>query len=227
VLGRQSDATLFMISLGRGARIDALKDKLEQLALASGGGSGQNRAMTAWENEKLKLHPQHGWRARPGCKIFVADRGAVRFEYPRTWFIVADEDSVKLYDKQPPHDDSRLAVSYVRLPPIDWSGLPVAALLEAAVRDDERATDAWEPIREQNRADLEIAWREARFIDPGEKREARSRICIARRSTIQCLLTFDFWAANLKPCDAVWSTVLETLELGELIADPTRGPLVF
>ena len=36
-LVRESDATVFMIALGRGAKIDALKDKMEQLAQASGG----------------------------------------------------------------------------------------------------------------------------------------------------------------------------------------------
>lgn len=183
--------------------------------------------MAEWENEDLRLHSQHGWRARPGCKIFVADRGAVRFDYPRDWLVIPDEDSVKLYDKEPPDDDSRLAVSYLRLPPVDWSGLPVAALLEAAMREEERPIDTWGPIGEVRRGDLELAWREVGFLDPGEKREARSRMCIARRSTLQCLITFDFWAADLEQCEAAWNTVLETLELGEFIADPTRGPLVF
>jgi Ca-activated chloride channel family protein len=36
-LVRESDATLFMVGLGRGAKIEALKEKMEQLALASGG----------------------------------------------------------------------------------------------------------------------------------------------------------------------------------------------
>jgi hypothetical protein len=76
------------------------------------------------------------------------------------------------------------------------------------------------------RGDLQVAWREVSFLDPIEKRDARSRICVARRSPLQCLITFDFWAAHLEPCASAWNTVLETLELGESIADPTRGPLV-
>lgn len=182
--------------------------------------------MPEWETDKLRLQTGHGWRARPGCKIFVADRGAVRFDCPQHWVVRPDADSVKLYDKEPPDDDSRLAVSYLRLPPVDWSGLPVAALVETGMRADERPIDTWGPIREVRHGDLELAWREVSFLDPAEKREARSRMCIARRSTLQCLITFDFWAADLESCGAVWETVLETLELGEVIADPKRGPMV-
>jgi hypothetical protein len=183
--------------------------------------------MAEWEREDMRLHSHHGWRARPGCKIFVADRGAVRFDYPQDWFILMDEDSVKLCDKEPPDDDCRLAVSFLRLPPVDWSGLHMRTLLEAGMRDDERPIETLGPICEVQRGDLELAWREVRFLDPGEKRQARSRMCIARRTTLQCLITFDFWEADLERCEAAWQTVLETLELGEFISDPTRGPLVF
>ena len=176
--------------------------------------------------DELRLRSRHGWRARPGCKIFVADRGAVRFDYPEDWVVRPDNDSVNLYDQEPPDDDSRLTVSYVRLPPVDWSGLPVTALVEAGMRGDERAIQMWGPIREARRDDLELAWREVTFLDPAARREARSRVCIARRSTLQCLMTFDFWASDLERCDAAWETVLDTLQLDEFIADPTRGPAV-
>ena len=156
----------------------------------------------------------------------MIDRGAVRFDYPQDWVVSPDDDSVKLYDKEPPDDDSVLAVSYVRLPPIDWSGLPVATLVETGLRGDERAIDTRGPMREARRGDLELAWREVCFLDSATKREARSRMCIARRSTLQCLITFDFWPADVERCEAAWETVLETLELGEFIGDATRGPVV-
>src|SRR5947208_13957128 len=101
--------------------------------------------MAEWEQDDLRLHSHHGWRARPGCKIFVADRGAVRFDYPQDWFVVPEEDSVKLCDKEAPGDDSRLPVSYLRLPPADWSGLPLAALLDSRMREDGRAVHTWRP----------------------------------------------------------------------------------
>jgi hypothetical protein len=61
-----------------------------------------------------------------GCNVFVADRGAVKFDFPREWVIAPGDDSINLHDKAPPDDDCVLAVSYLRLPPIDWSGLPLA-----------------------------------------------------------------------------------------------------
>ena len=176
------------------------------------------------EWEELSLDPRHGWRARPGCKIFVADRGAVRFDYPQSWVVAADDDSIKLYDRAPPDDDCRLAVSYLRLAPIDWGGLKPATLVEAGIRGDERPIDMWGPIHEGERGDLELAWRESGFIDPVEDREAKTRMCIARRSNIQCLITFDFWVADRPRCAQVWETVLDTLRLAEYIDDPTRGP---
>ena len=32
--------------------------------------------MAKWDKRTLKLSEAHGWHARPGFKIFVADRGA-------------------------------------------------------------------------------------------------------------------------------------------------------
>ncbi len=182
--------------------------------------------MAKWERNESRLRWGHGWRARPRCKIFIADGGAVRFDYPQDWIVVPDEDSVKLYDKEPPDADSQLAISYLRLPPVDWSGLPLAVLIETAMAGDERRIDTWGPIREARRDDLELAWREVSFLDPVERLKARSRMCIARRSALQCLITFDFWETNLERCEVLWDTVLETLQLGEFITDPTRGPVV-
>src|SRR5438876_933263 len=91
-----------------------------------------------WQKETRKLRDRHYWTAQPGCKVFVADRGAVRFDFPQEWVIVPGSDSINLYDKAPPDDDCVLAVSYLRLPPIDWSGLPLATLVEQTTKDDTR-----------------------------------------------------------------------------------------
>jgi hypothetical protein len=81
-------------------------------------------------------------------------------------------------------------------------------------------------MQEARRGDLELAWQEVTHIDPVANREPRSRLCIARRSDLQCLITFDVWPADLDRCDAAWATMLETLELAEFVADPRRGPVV-
>ena len=182
--------------------------------------------MSDWDKEELRLHARHKWRAKAGCKIFVADRGAVRFDYPEMWVVIPDEDSIKFHDKPPPDDDSRLAVSYLRLPHIDWSGVALAGLIETAMQGDERPMDTRGPIVETSRDDLQIAWREVGFVDPSENREAKSRLCLARRLNLQCLITFDFWESDAAWCSQAWDTVLETLELGEYISDPTLGPMV-
>jgi hypothetical protein len=182
--------------------------------------------MARWRKETRKLRDHHYWSAQPDCNVFVADRGAVRFDYPRDWVIVPDPDSIKIHDKQPPDDDCVLAVSYLRLPPVDWSGLPLSLLVEKSSEGDSRPIYERGAIHELRRGDLEIAWREMRFVDPGEKREARSLFCLGRRGQIQALITFDFWETDSERCRKVWETVLKSLELGEYIQDPTVGRIV-
>src|SRR5258706_887671 len=178
----------------------------------------------ARKNKKtLRLQSDHQWRAKPSHQIFVADQGAVRFDIPERWIVIPEPDSVKLYDKQPPADDCVLAVSYLRLPPMDWSGLSLTMLLNKATESIEREVTALEKPVELRRADLECAWREMRCIDPKEQREAISYLCLGRRKLIQCLITFDFWVTDRAKCNAVWNVVLETLTLAEFIRDPPTG----
>jgi hypothetical protein len=183
-------------------------------------------AMTKWEKEVLKLKKNHTWKSRPGHRIFVAGRGAVRFDFPQDWVVIPDADSIKLHDRQPPDDDCRLAVSYIHLPEIDWSGLPISELVRQVVEGDERGIIAQGEMHEVRRPDLELAWTEVTFIDPAEGREARSRICLARGSNIQPLITFDFWADDAARFAPVWDEVLRSLQLGMYIEDPTRGHTV-
>ena len=53
----------------------------------------------------------------PGYNIFVADRGAVRFDFPRDWIIEPGENgSIKFHDKKPPDDDCTLQITVMYLP---------------------------------------------------------------------------------------------------------------
>jgi hypothetical protein len=182
--------------------------------------------VSKWKRETRKLRDRHYWTAQPDCNVFVADRGAVRFDYPRGWVVVPDPDSIKIHDKAPPDDDCVLAISYMRLPPIDWSGLPLASLVEQASRGDSRPIYEWGEIDELRRGDLEIAWREMRFIDPTERREALSFFFLGRQGQVQALITFDFWESDAARCRKVWEVVLKSLELDEYIQDPTVGRVV-
>ena len=100
----------------------------------------------------------------------------------------------------------------MRLPPIDWSDLPLSQLVWEIVNDDHRNIIGQGVIHDVRRPDLELAWTEVIFIDPHERREARSRICLGRGSNIQALITLDFWRRTLPAsvgcgtkCSALWS----------------------
>ena len=182
--------------------------------------------MTRWSKNTRKLRKDHGWTARPGCRIFVADRGAVRFQFPDSWVVSPDPDSVKIRDKPYPDDDCVLAVSYLRLPRMDWSSLPLSSLVEVATQGDERPIHYWGNVVEASRGGLDIAWREMRFTDPEGQQDARSRLALARQGGIQALITFEFWESDSERRERVWDLVLETLELDGYIEDPTRGPII-
>ena len=179
--------------------------------------------MAKWDKRTLKLPQKHGWHAKPGYKIFVADRGAVRFDFPEDWVVVPDADSIKFHDKQPPDDDCTLAMSVMRLPPGDWSGLKLSTLVAKLVENDRRGATLRGEIVDVHRADLDLAWAEVAFIDPNEKRPARSRTCLARASNIQPLITFDFWEDQAPRLGKVWDEILRSLRVAEPIIDPTLG----
>ena len=173
----------------------------------------------------FKLQQRHRWKSKPSHSICVLDRGAVRFDFPESWIVKHHPDSIKIHDGEPPDDNCVLAVSYLRLPPIDWSGLPLRELVTVAASGGDREILERKDIVEEPRADLELAWIEIRYIDSQEKRPAVSRIAIGRGSGIQCLVTFDFWADQAARFEAVWKEALRSLVLGWYVEDPTRGPV--
>ncbi len=179
-----------------------------------------------WSKQTLPLKSSHTWKAPPGYQVFVADRGAVRFNFPRAWVVEPEADCIALYDQKPPKDDCRLAVSYLRLPPVDWSGLPLAELIAELVKDDHRPVLARGKIMAVPREGLELAWTEVRFMDPQEKREAFSRLALARGSKLQALITFDYWAEDARRLTPVWDEVMRSVELGRYVTDPTAGDVL-
>ena len=181
--------------------------------------------MAKWSKKEFKLRESHRWKAKPGYKIFVADRGAVRFDYPGDWVVLPGDDSIRLYDRQPPDDNCLLQISVIYLPlEIDWSDLPLTHLLGEALKGDDREILARGPIHHVRRPDLELAWTEYRFLDTNEQREALSRACLARGSSIQPFITLDFWPEDAERLQPIWDEVLRSLRLGEYVKDPTRGP---
>jgi hypothetical protein len=179
-----------------------------------------------WEKRRLRLKKDHQWKAAPGSKIFVADRGAVRFDIPDTWVVVpAANATIKFHDRPPPRDNCTLQLSVFHLPPRDWNDLPLSMMIEQIVDYEQEGLIERGQVVEILRHDLDIAWIETRYIDPSEHREARSRICLARGSNIQPLMTLAYWADDASWVVPIFDEMLRTLRLGEYINDPTRGDL--
>lgn len=176
--------------------------------------------MPNWVKQTLKVMDDPGWPVTPGCNVFIANRGAVRFDYPHAWVAVpsTDCDSMQLYDRQPPDDNCRIEISVMELNPrIDWSGLPLRQILPDILKDDSRKLYGKAEYVQVKRKDLELVWVEHRFIDPVEKREARSRACLALGSSVMPFITMEYWRNDRGQFVSVWDTVLTSLTLGQYI----------
>lgn len=178
-----------------------------------------------WIKKTLELKPDHGWEGPPGYKIFVADRGAVRFNVPRDWAFEPKEKSFKFTDKEPPDDDCCLEVSFNRLPSSrDWSLFPLKSVLRQAMEEDDRNIIERSEVISVKRQTARIVWMEIKFIDTqAEPREAFSRTCVGIGSNIQCLITFDYWADQAEQLIPHWDEVIRSLTLGLYIGDPRTG----
>ncbi len=174
------------------------------------------------QKQTFRLAKEHAWRARPGHKIVVLDRGAVRFDIPQGWVLEFGEGAVELRDRPSPDDNCLLQATVLPVPTdIDWSPLPLAPLLEDATAGGEQEVIAREPIEHAERSGLELVWRETRYVDPGEHREARSRTCLARGAGIHAVLTMSFWPEDAARFGPVWDEVLRSLRLGEYVEATT------
>ena len=184
-----------------------------------------------WRGRQFNLSDQHRWKAKPGNKIFVANRGAVHFEYPRNWIIVPEGESICIYDGKEPDDNIRIQVSVTQIGPngltIDWDKLPSLEyqMEHNVLTTDNRQRTRKGPMLKVRRRDLEYAWLEIDFIDPTEKRKAHSRACLARGANVQTFITMEFWPEDHGIANDVWNNVLESLKLGVYVENPFRGPL--
>lgn len=176
-----------------------------------------------WIKETLELKEDHNWQCEPGNRIFVAGRGALRFDVPQDWYFEPDENSFRFLDRKPPDDDCRLEASFNLLPPGDWADFPLVHILKQVIKDDTRNPDEQGEIFQLKRSTARIVWTQIRFIDPQENRPAYSRIAIGLGSGVQCLITFDYWVDDAPRLTPVWDTVLSTLVLGLYIRDPRTG----
>ena len=174
-----------------------------------------------------QLADNHTWRAPSGYKIFVIDRGAASFNIPADWFMKQIEP-LELLDKEPPDDNARIMVTFWRLPPnIDWTGLPLSQLLDVSTKDSQHERIAQGNIVQPKRQDgIELVWREDRFLDPGENREAYTRIALARGFGAALLITCDCWPEDRTRISPHWNELLRSIQMGRVIADPLKGEVL-
>ncbi|MBW4642108.1 MAG: hypothetical protein KME23_03675 [Goleter apudmare HA4340-LM2] len=177
-----------------------------------------------WIKQTLELKPDHHWESSSGYKIFVANRGAVRFNVPQNWVFEPQDKSFKFLDNKPPNDDCCLEVSFNQLPPNDWSQFPLKRTLRKIMEDDSRNVIERGEIITVKRQTARIVWTQIKFIDTqAEPREAFSRTCIGLGSNVQCLITFDYWADQAEQLIPIWDEVMRSLTLGLYIRDPRTG----
>lgn len=181
-------------------------------------------AKKRWAQSKLRMTRQHEWKSKPGYNIFVANAGEVRFDFPEDWAFNPGESSLEFRDKEKPDDDCLLQVSIMHLnPEIDWSSLPLAQIFADLTRDDPRGDIDYGEVQYEKRADCELAWRDGRWHDPSEDRDAVARACLARGGTVLPFITMDFWLDDHDRFSPVWDEVLRSLRLGDMVKDPRTG----
>ncbi len=181
-------------------------------------------AKRPWKKQSMRLNADHEWNCREGFKVFVADRGAVRFDIPQSWLVIPGEDAIAFHDRQPPDDDCTLKLSILRLPPgVDWSVMPISRMIREVREDDSRnILSRTEPV-DFRRGETDISWVGETYIDSGECRVAHGRTLLARHGLIQPLITFAYWDDDSERVEPAWEEVVRSLELGREIADPRRG----
>ena len=174
--------------------------------------------------EKLKLKHNHTWKSKPGYCICVLDRGAVRFDYPRTWKVDMADGAVYLHDREPSIESCDLGVSPFHVPREAMIEMPVEEILKGSLGDGRDPYQQSEMHR-IDRPDMEIAWLEQRYIEKTQNRDARFRVAIARGELV-VLISMNYWANRASGLERVWDEVLRTLQLGVYVEDPTAGPVV-
>ena len=165
----------------------------------------------------MSLPASHNWKCSPGHRLFVADRGAVRFEFPEAWMHGPEDDgSIGFHDRKPPDDDVSLKVTVIRLPPgasmadLDRE-LPLDRMLLASLDRPDRDGACDGVVHRVAKPDAEVIWVEATSRDKEQDRMIRSRMCLSRARGVQPLITMDCWADMTEQFDPVWDHLMATL----------------
>src|SRR6185369_10059842 len=99
-----------------------------------------------WKRKTLRLKDSHGWKAKPGHAILALDRGAIRFDYPASWKVSAEEGQVNLRDAPEPDDNCVLAVSRLHIPQDVADTLPLRDLILGSIDKEDRDVFEWKDV---------------------------------------------------------------------------------
>lgn len=176
--------------------------------------------------KKLRLNKNHTWKAKPGYKVCVLDRGAVRFDFPAHWIAEPKDGAMMLYDQKPCDESCDLGVSVFHYSSEQLKGLDTRAMLkQIAANDPDRTLDYQSDVREIDRGDTMILWLEQLYQSKEYNRQAKFRAALAQ-GPVMALITMNYWADRAESLEPVWDDVIGTLVLGIWVEDPLAGPRV-
>ena len=191
------------------------------------------------ERMEFDLPENHGWVAKPGNRIFVANKGAMRFEVPQDWTMNMPKGSraFVFYDRETEAAadirlDARVIYLAQQAPNVDWSQLqpwnepPITEWLKKNIASDRRNPIKVSPPLTLEMNGIKVAWAETDFVDPLEQRLAHTRLCYALKApaALMGLIAMDYWHDVADRARSAWNDVLGTLKLGEYVESPFRGP---
>lgn len=194
---------------------------------------------TNWDMQAFDLPENHGWSAKPGNRIFIGDKGAIRFEVPDGWIMEFSKDgrAFLFFDRKPTQDanirlDVRVRNMFAMNPNVDWFDVPpwdqppITEWLKKNMVNDERNPIKVGPPFTINLDGMTVTWGELDFIDPLEKRLAHTRLCYAMKTSVALLsiIAMDFWHEQSPQAHSAWNDMLGTLKLGEFMESPFYGP---
>ena len=172
----------------------------------------------------MRVPADHGWKAREGYQIVVADRGAVRFDVPREWQVERGDDcDLVATDRPPPDDDCRLKMSLLpmRLPP-EVEGPPLLEMMGwISDPQDLEVTAIFEPVIEPC-AGAELAWSELHYVEDG--RDAISRTVVARGGGLHVVFTLALWSDQRERFEPAWTELRRSIEVAKSYDLSGRDP---
>ena len=170
----------------------------------------------------FQLAPNHVWKAAPGCRILVLDNGALRCDIPHEWIVYSPGRHVFVIDRFPPNNRCMLAISCRRVSS-EVVAIPLLYILGEWIGSEERQVmGRGEPVR-FHRWPLEAAWLQLWVRDPKDGQEKSTHVCVARADRTQALIVLDFYPEDEPVVGSAWRTVMDTLTVGDYIADPATG----